>query len=240
MILSNSISPTYTQTVSESCQGDSTEFIENYPAANGAQIRHMMHRCGITISKAATLFDITKRCVRMRRRYGVSAGVHSWEWMRWLPQRSVSIKALNSASAWTRSSKSQSMKLFTITNWSECIPCIAIKWVPDSFKEQRILHASDKFNDSGNILFGRLDSKWSSHRGRLELPVLSKRPEDQLRAYGSNTLLMAYQYIEQHWDVLVSGETINLTTVPAASNPVCRNQILEQDRGARLAGSVYP
>ena len=52
----------------------------------GKEIIHVMRTNGITIARAAELFDITKKRVRQVRQNGVQGDLLIWEWTVWLPK----------------------------------------------------------------------------------------------------------------------------------------------------------
>ena len=55
----------------------------------GAQIRHIMRTNGITIRRAAAVFNIPMKTVRERRANGVRGHLYCWEWAIYLPRQAA-------------------------------------------------------------------------------------------------------------------------------------------------------
>ena len=224
-------SKTVSQLISEPCQADTLAEIYSFPEATGQEIRRMMTRQGISNVDAAIVLRTTTQYIRSRKRVGTLKGRETWEFLRFLPQRFATLRSLNNPDHWERESERQSLKLFTVTNCSERIPCIGIKWQRTSPKEAVVINAGTKHKDATDILFGRLDNEWSSTETAYQLPVLTRRPQDHVRAYGSHTLMLAHEHIQEHWESLHSGDEIDLSIIGSIqeNRRIVKSDLLSHD-----------
>ena len=205
-----------TLTLCEPPMGDSAEYVEAFPAASGKDICDMMTFKGIKITDAARVFDISQKIVRKRRLEGTNAGLHSWEWMRWLPYRYRTLRQLSSSASWLPYENRREVKVFRFKHYRFETVCMGVKLDPGEhdggWQEPYTLSKAgiSTRKDAGPVLFfGRIDAP-PKVRGKVKaLPVMSRDPLDHVRAYGSIDLMIAHLFVQEHWDVIESGAELD-------------------------------